>query len=345
MARPLPRMDLTLQERQELERVVRADSSEQRAVLRARIVLLADEQRSTEEIMSMLGVSKPVVIKWRSRFAEDRLDALRDAPGRGRPRVHGPDIRLKIATEACKPPEGVTHWSTRDLAEHIGGVSHVTVHRVLSAEKIKPHLQEMWLNSQDPDFEAKQAEIVGLYLNPPENALLLCVDERTQMQALGRPFPDKPVRSGVPARREFEYIRHGTKSLLAALAVHQGTVTGECYDRHSNVEFLDFLRKLDKVYSSGELHIIVDNLSVHKHKNVQEWLKRHPRIKFHFTPTHASWLNQIELWFSILSRKVLRRGIFNSKEQLVAKVLGYIESYNQDARPFQWTYTGDPLTI
>ena len=345
MARPLPRMDLTAAERQELKRIVRADSSEQRAVLRARIVLLADERRSTEEIMSIVGVSKPVVIKWRSRFARDRLDALGDAPGRGRPRIYGPDIRLKIATQACKPPEGVTHWSTRELAKHIGGVSHVTVHRVLSAEKIKPHLLEMWLNSQGPDFEAKQAEIIGLYLNPPENALVLCVDERTQMQALGRPFPDKPVRPGVPARREFEYIRHGTKSLLAALAVHQGTLTGACYDRHSNVEFLDFIRKLDKVYPSGELHIIVDNLSVHKHANVQAWLKRHSRIKFHFTPTHASWLNQIELWFSILSRKVLKRGIFNSKEDLVAKVLDYIESYNKDARPFQWTYTGDPLTI
>lgn len=172
MARPLPRMDLTPKERQELERVVRADTSEQRAVLRARIVLLADEERSTEEIMSVLGISKPVVIKWRSRFAKDRLDALRDAPGRGRPRVHGPDIRLRIAAEACNPPKGVTHWSTRDLAEHIGGVSHVTVHRVLSAEKIKPHLQEMWLNSQDPDFEAKQAEIIGLYLT--HRKTLLC---------------------------------------------------------------------------------------------------------------------------------------------------------------------------
>jgi transposase len=338
-------MDLTPQERQELDRVVRADTSEQRAVLRARIVLLADEERSTKEIMSMLGVSKPVVIKWRSRFAKDRLEALRDSPGRGRPRVHGADIRLKIAAEACRPPEGTTHWSTRDLAEHIGGVSHVTVHRVLTAEKIKPHLQEMWLNSQVPDFEAKQAEIIGLYLDPPENALVLCVDERTGMQALGRLAPDKPVRPGVAARREFEYVRHGTKSLLAALAVHQGTVTGGCYDRHSHVEFLDFLRLLDKAYPSGELHLIVDNLSVHKHQNVRAWLKRHPRIKFHFTPTHASWLNQIELWFSILSRKLLKRGIFNSKDELVAKVMDYIDIYNQTARPFQWTYTGDPLAV
>ena len=179
MARALPRMDMTPEERQELGRIVRADSSEQREVLRARIVLLADEERSTEDIMNMVGVSKPVVIKWRSRFAADRMDGLRDAPGRGRPRVYGPETRLKIATEACRLPEGVTHWTTRGLAEHIGGVSHVTVHRVLAAEKIKPHLQEMWLNSQDPDFEAKQAEIIGLYLNPPEGALVLSVDEKT----------------------------------------------------------------------------------------------------------------------------------------------------------------------
>lgn len=345
MARPLPRMDLTPEERQELERIVRADSSEQRAVLRARIILLADECRSTEEIMNVLGISKPVVVKWRSRFARDRLNGLRDAPGRGRPRVIGADVRLKIATEACRPPEGVTHWSTRELAAHIGGVSHVTVHRVLSAEKIKPHLQEMWLNSQDPDFEAKQAEIIGLYLNPPENALVLCVDEKTGMQALGRKAPDKPVRPSIPARREFEYVRHGTKSLLAALAVHEGTVTGQCYDRHTHMEFLDFLQTLDKLYPSSELHLIVDNLSVHKHDNVQRWLESHPRIKFHFTPTHASWLNQIEIWFSILGRKVLKRGIFNSKEELVAKTLDYIEQYNRTARPFRWTYTGDPLAV
>mgnify|MGYP005847510701 CR=1 FL=1 len=345
MARPLPRMDLTPEERQELERIVRADSSEQRAVLRARIILLADDGRSTEEIMNALGISKPVVVKWRSRFVTDRLSGLRDAPGRGRPRLIGADVRLKIATEACRPPEGATHWSTRELASHIGGVSHVTVHRVLSAEKIKPHLQEMWLNSQDPDFEAKQAEIIGLYLNPPENALVLCVDERTGMQALGRVAPDKPVRPGSPAKREFEYIRHGTKSLLAALAVHSGKVTGECYDRHTHLEFLDFLKMLSKAYPSGELHLIVDNLSVHKHENVQRWLQSHPRIKFHFTPTHASWLNQIEIWFSILGRKVLKRGIFNSKEELVAKILDYIEQYNRTARPFRWTYTGDPLTV
>jgi len=338
-------MDLTPEERQELERIVRADSSEQRAVLRARIILLADECRSTEEIMNVLGISKPVVVKWRSRFARDRLNGLRDAPGRGRPRVIGADVRLKIATEACRPPEGVTHWSTRELAAHIGGVSHVTVHRVLSAEKIKPHLQEMWLNSQDPDFEAKQAEIIGLYLNPPENALVLCVDEKTGMQALGRKAPDKPVRPSIPARREFEYVRHGTKSLLAALAVHEGTVTGQCYDRHTHMEFLDFLQTLDKLYPSSELHLIVDNLSVHKHDNVQRWLESHPRIKFHFTPTHASWLNQIEIWFSILGRKVLKRGIFNSKEELVAKTLDYIEQYNRTARPFRWTYTGDPLAV
>jgi putative transposase len=345
MARPLPRMDLTPEERQELERIVRADSSEQRAVLRARIVLLADELRSTEEIMSLLGISKPVVVKWRSRFANDRLNGLRDAPGRGRPRTIGPDVRLKIATQACRLPEGITHWSTRELAKHVGGVSHVTVHRVLSAEKIKPHLQQMWLNSQDPDFEAKQAEIVGLYLNPPENALVLCVDEKTGMQALGRKAPDKPVRPGTPARREFEYVRHGTKSLLAALAVHEGTVTGQCYDRHTHLEFLDFLQTLDKLYPSGKLHLIVDNLSVHKHENVYRWLESHPRITLHFTPTHASWLNQIEIWFSILGRKVLKRGIFNSKEELVAKTLDYIEQYNRTARPFRWTYTGDPLAV
>ncbi len=345
MSRPCPRVDLTTDERSELERVVRAATSAQRDVMRARIVLLADEGLSTAQIMGALQVSKPAVVKWRSRFVKDRLGGLKDAPGRGRPRVLGPDVRLRIATEACRPPEDASHWSTRELAAHVGGVSHVTVHRVLAAERIKPHLQQMWLNSKDPDFAAKQADIIGLYLDPPENALVLSIDEKTGVQALGRKHADKPVRPGSPAKREFEYVRHGTKSLLAALAVHEGTVTAQAYDRHTHEEFLAFLELLDRQHPTGELHLIVDNLSVHKHTKVQSWLDEHRRIRFHFTPTHASWLNQIELWFSILGRQLLNRGIFNSTDELVAKIMQYIESYNKTATPFAWTYTGDPLTI
>lgn len=342
MPRALPRMDLTDVERHELESIVAAPTSEQRAALRARIVLLAEQGKSTLDIAESVGVSTRVVVKWRSRYARGRLAGLADAPGRGRPRIHGADVRLKIATEACRPPEGTSQWSTRDLAAHVG-VPHVLVHRVLKAESIKPHLQEMWLNSKDPEFERKQAEIVGLYLNPPENALVICVDEKTGMQALGRKHPDKPVKPGKPAKREFEYVRYGTQSLLAALCVSDGSVAGKCYDRHTHAEFLDFLDEIAWRFPEGDLHLIVDNLSVHKHPKVVKWLEANERVRFHFTPTHASWLNQIEIWFSILGRKVLKRGVFSSKEDLVQQVMAFIDRHNQIAKPFRWTYTGDPL--
>jgi transposase len=335
-------MDLTDDERRSLEAVVAAPTSEQRAAIRARIVLLADKGTSTEKIADSVGVSPRVVVKWRSRFARHRASGLVDAAGRGRPRKHGSDVRLKIATEACRPPEGSSQWSTRDLGAHLG-VPHVLVHRVLKAESIKPHLQEMWLNSQDPEFERKQAEIVGLYLDPPENALVICVDEKTGMQALGRKYPDKPVKAGSPAKREFEYVRYGTQSLLAALCVSDGSVSGKCYDRHTHEEFLDFLKEIVERHPVGELHLIVDNLSVHKHHKVTQWLGSNERVHFHFTPTHASWMNQIEIWFSILGRKLLKRGIFASKEDLVQQVMAFIERHNQTAKPFRWTYTGDPL--
>lgn len=344
MPRPLPRMDLTADERRALEHVVASPTSQQRAVKRARIVLLADEERSTSEISKSVGLSKNAVNLWRSRFRKGRVAGLEDAPGRGRHRVHPAEVRLKIATEACRPPETMDHWSTRDLAAHLK-VSQSLVSRVLRAEDIKPHLQEMWLNSKDPDFEAKLTEVVGLYLNPPENALVICVDEKTGIQALGRKHPDKPVRPGSVAKREFEYVRNGTKSLLAAFVVHKGSVTAKAYDHHTHVEFLDFLQELAERFPTGDLHLIVDNLAVHKHADVKAWLDlpRNKRIKVHFTPTHASWLNQIEIWFSILGRKVLKRGIFDSTDELVARIVEFIEEYNRTAKPFRWTYTGDPL--
>lgn len=345
MPRPLPRMEVTFDERRTLERTVASPTSQQRSVQRARIILLAEEGRSTNEIARQVGLSKQSVGLWRRRFCEKRLEGLRDEPGRGRPRKHGAQVRLQIATEACRVPEGKTHRSTRDLAAKVG-VSQTLVSRVLRAEKIKPHLQEMWLNSKDPNFEAKQAEIVGLYLNPPENALVLCVDEKTGMQALGRKHPDKPVRPGQIAKREFEYVRNGTKSLIAAFCVHDGTVAGKTYDRHTNEEFLDFLKEIAERFA-GELHLIVDNLAVHKHKNVKDWLalEQNKRIRIHFTPTHASWLNQVEIWFSIFGRRVLKRGVFNSTQELVDAIMTFIQEYNKTAKKFRWTYTGDPLAL
>lgn len=345
MARKAPEIWLTKQEKEALQTIVRKDTSEQRIVLRAKIVLLASKGYRNDEIMEELGISKPVVIKWRRRFFEKRLEGLKDAPRPGKPRLYGPEIRIKIAAEACKPPSGQTHWSTRDLAKHIGGVNHTMVYRVLKAEKIKPHLYRMWKDSTDPDFESKMLEIVGLYIDPPENAMVLSVDEKTAIQALGRPKPNKIVKPGQVEKINYEYIRHGTQSLIAALAVHDGKINGRCFEHHSHKEFLIFLKDLAKRYPRQELHLIVDNLKVHKHPEVQKWLKRNERVHFYFTPTYASWLNQIELWFSILARKIIRRGIFNSKEELVTKIIEFIKCYNKEAKPFRWTYTGDPLTV
>jgi transposase len=345
MARKAPEIGLSKDEHKALQDIVRKSTSEQRMVLRAKIILLAAKGCYNYEIMEKLGISKPVVIKWRSRFAQNRLDGLYDSPRSGKPRVYGPDVRIKIAAEACKPPRGQTHWSTRDLAKHIGKVHHTTVHRILKAENIKPHLYKMWKDSTDPDFEAKMMEVVGLYLDPPENAIVLSVDEKTAIQALGRPRPNKPVKPDHVEKINHEYIRHGTQSLIAALAVHEGTINGQCFDKHSHKEFLIFLKNIARYYPQGELHLIMDNLSMHKHKEVKKWLKCNERVKVHFTPTYASWLNQIELWFSILARKIIRRGVFSSKQELVTKIMEFIKRYNKDAKPFRWTYTGDPLII
>jgi len=338
-------IQLTADERKALENIVKKSTSEQRMVLRAQIIQLAAEGHRNKDIMKILDVSKPVVVKWRKRFAQDRLEGLNDAPRSGKPRVYGPEVRIKVAAEACKPPEGQTHWSTRNLAKHIGKINYTTVHRILKAEKIKPHLHKMWKDSNDPDFESKMMEVVGLYLNPPENAIVLSVDEKTAIQALGRPKPNKPVKPGQVEKVSHEYIRHGTQSLIAALAVHEGTVTGQCFDRHRHEEFLIFLKYLARCYPRVELHLIMDNLSMHKHEEIEKWLKRNKRVQVHFTPTYASWLNQIELWFSILARKIVRRGVFSSKQELVNKIMEFIKRYNKEAKPFRWTYTGDPLTI
>lgn len=345
MARKAIEIQLTNDERKALEDIVKKSTSEQRTVLRAQIILLVAEGHSNKEVMEMLDVSKPVVVKWRKRFAQDRLEGLKDAPRSGKPRVYGPEVRIKVAAEACNPPDGQTHWTTRELAKHIGKINYTTVHRILKAEKIKPHLYKMWKDSNDPDFEAKMMEVVGLYLNPPENAIVLSVDEKTAIQALGRTKPNKPVKPGQVEKISHEYVRNGTQSLIAALAVHEGTVTGQCFDRHRHEEFLIFLKSLARCYPRRELHLIMDNLSMHKHKEIKKWLKRNKRIQVHFTPTYASWLNQIELWFSILARKIVRRGVFNSKQELVLKIMEFIKRYNKEAKPFRWTYTGDPLTI
>jgi len=288
-----------------------------------------------------------IVRKWKERFVEYGTEGLRDQARSGAPRKHGPEIRHKIAAEACNPPDGRTHWSIRDLAKHLS-VDRGIVERVFKDQAIKPHLVKYYHHSTDPEFEEKILNIIGLYLNPPENAIVLSVDEKTGIQALDRTQPVLPLYPhGRIKNIPFEYKRNGTTSLLTALDVHTGKITGRCENKHTNIEFISFLKELVKKYKrkKNEIHIICDNYSAHKHKNVKEWLEQHENVFMHFTPTHASWLNQIEIWFSIISRKILKQGIFKSVKDLVGKIKDFIKSYNGDCRPFAWTYTGDPLKV
>lgn len=344
MARRAPQIELSAEERQTLERITRSPSAEQREVTRARIVLLAAEGQRNEQIQRMLGVSKPVVVKWRGRFAARRLEGLADEPGRGRKRTYDAQIRHQIAATACsEPPASVgTHWSVRTLSQHLG-VGMSVVHRVLSAESIKPHRFRYWKSSTDPEFEPKMLAVIGLYLNPPENAVVLSVDEKTSIQALDRTQPRLPMKPHRIERLSHEYKRNGTASLLAALEVHSGQVKGQSIRRNNSETFIRFLRRLLQSYPDKELYVVLDNGSSHRSKKTLAWVAKKKRLHLKFTPTHASWLNQIEIWFGILTRKVVRRGIFKSREELVAKLMSFIEAYNKQARPFEWTYTGNPL--
>ena len=249
-----------------------------------------------------------------------------------------------FATACAPPPEGETHWTVRTLAAAVG-IGKSQVHAILAEADLKPHQVRSWLQSIDPEFETKRAEVCGLYLNPPEGAIVVSIDEKTSIPAKEPIRAEIPLEPGTPARREFEYRRHGTVALLAALLVHSGEIKGSVYARNSRVEFLDFLELLEREIPAGkQVHAILDNLQVHKTPEVCAWLEAHPRWHFHFTPTHASWLNQIELFFSILSPRLLKRGLFTSKADLKAKLLVFIKRYNPTARPFAWTYQGKPLT-
>jgi putative transposase len=344
MARRAPQIELTSEERMSLESIVRSPSAAQRDVLRARIVLLAAEGRRNEQIQQTLRVSKPVVIKWRRRYATDRMRGLVDQPGRGRKRKYDAAIRHRIAATACRtPPESVgTHWSVRTLAQHLG-VGVAVVQSVLSAECIQPHRFRYWKDSHDPEFEPKMLAVVGLYLQPPQNAVVLSVDEKTSIQALDRTQPRLPMKPHRIERLSHEYKRNGTASLLASFEVHSGRVRAEPIHRNNSATFIRFLRRLLMAYPGKELYLIADNGSSHRSKKTLTWVAKQKRLHLTFTPTHASWLNQIEIWFGILTRKVVRRGIFKSREELVERLLNFIEDYNKEARPFEWTYTGNPL--
>jgi putative transposase len=322
-----------------------AGKTEQRYAQRAKVILLSAEGYPLQEVSEKSGLSRQNCTRWRMRFLEDRIEGLKDLPREGRPSVIPPETKTKVTMLACtKPPDGSNQWTRQSLAKALG-LGKTTVHRILSEGNVKPHKIEYWCGkSPDPEFEEKQAAILGLYLNPPDNALVLCVDEKSQLQALDRTQPELPLRPGNPKRLTATYKRNGTTCLLAALSVHDGKVTGRCVDRNNHTTFLNFLKHLYRSNPGKKLHIIMDNLSLHKHKDVTDWVNRRRRLTIHFTPTYASWLSQVEIWFNIFSKDVIRGGVWKSKKQMIDQIMHYIRHYTEHrAHPFAWTYTGKPL--
>jgi transposase len=326
-------------DREELQRLQRSPSTPAGLSRRARAVLLMAEGIAGTEIARLTGYTPVQVSRIRRRFAEGGIESLRDKPRSGRPREITEAKSARIVALTLKaPPKGLTHWSTRELAERVG-VSHMSVHRLWQAHALKPHRLETFKFTTDPQAEEKIRDVVGLYLNPPTNAVVLSLDEKTQIQALDRTQPLLPLRPGIPARQTHDYRRHGLTSLYAALEIASGTVHGECSERHTGTDFLRFLKGLHRRYRGRELHVVLDNSSTHSTPAVKAWLEAHPNVHFHFTPTGASWLNLIEAWFGILTRKSVRRGSFPSVKALVKHIEHYINHWNENPTPFVWTKT------
>ena len=324
-------------DRRELERLHRSSSTPAGVSRRARVVLLIAQQVAGAEIARMTGYTPVQVSRIRRRFAEEGMAGLVDKPRSGRPATVSQEKSARIVALTLKPPPaGMTQWSTREMAERVG-VSHTTVHRVWTAHALKPHRLGTFKFTTDPRAEEKIRDVVGLYLNPPTNAVVLCVDEKTQIQALDRTQPLLPMRPGLPARQTHDYRRHGLTSLYAALEIASGKVTGECSERHTGMDFLRFLRLLDRRYRRRQLHVVLDNSSTHSTPEVRAWLDAHPRIHLHFTPSGASWLNMVEAWFGILTRKSVLRGSFPSVKALIKHIQDYITHWNDNPTPFVWT--------
>jgi transposase len=340
-ALPVPPAELAV-----LRRWANAAQAPAALVRRAKLLLLAAEGVSNTEIAERLGISRPTVIAWRSRYLREGLTGqLADRPRPGRPQTVRRDRRAEIlATTLTPPPEGlsVTHWSSRLLAGELG-ISHSTVARVWAEHDVKPWQTETFKFSTDPELEAKVRDVVGLYLDPPAHAIVVCVDEKSQIQARERTQPVRPVAPGRVERRTHDYVRHGTTTLFAALEVATGRVTDACQPRHRHGEFLAFLKLVARTYPRRQLHVVVDNYATHKHDRVQAWLISHPRVRLHFTPTYGSWLNLVEVFFAIIQRQALRRGDFTSVEELVAAIGRFCDGWNQRCQPFAWTKDADQI--
>ena len=337
-------IELSDDERTRLESWSRRRTTAQALALRSRIVLAAADGRSNLEIAELLAVSRPTVTKWRSRFAEFRLDGLLDEPRPGRPRtITDEQVEQVVIRTLESKPKDATHWSTRSLAAQMG-MSADAVWRIWQAFGLQPHRAETFKLSTDPLFVEKIKDICGLYLNPPERAVVLCVDEKSQIQALDRSQPILPLLPGTPERATHDYKRHGTSSLYAALDLASGKVIGSLHSRHRAIEFHKFLQTIDQqIPRNLDVHIVLDNSSTHKTPRIQRWLAAHPRFHVHFTPTSSSWLNLVERWFAELTNKKLRRSAHRSVRALNADIRAWIENWNHNPRPYVWTKTAEQI--
>src|SRR5882672_11357997 len=323
-------------DRAELEHWLRAQSIPQALATRARVVLGSAAGESVRGLAARLGVTQTTVCLWRRRYRSAGLDGLRTKPRMGRPRRITSAKEQTVISATLRKPKAATHWSARRLAKEVG-LSPATVHRIWQKYGLQPHRVKRFKFSTDPDFDAKLADVIGLYLDPPERALVLCVDEKSQIQALNRTQPILPLRPGLPTRMSHDYERHGTTSLFAALEVVSGKVHRRCFPKHTHAEFVDFLKSIDKRYRRRDIHLICDNYGTHKHPAVRAWLAEHPRFRLHFTPTSASWLNLVERWFGLITQQAIRGGSFDTVWKLERAIQRFIANWNEDAKPFRWT--------
>jgi len=340
--RPAPALMLRDGDRDELERLTRSSSVRAGLAQRARIVLLAAEGLSNTAIATRVGVSRPTVIGWRERYQAKGVEGLEDEDRSGRPRQI--DRSAVLAATLRPPPKkyGITHWSTRLLARHLR-ISDHSVATIWREYGIQPWRSQSFRFSTDPELEAKVVDVVGLYLDPPEGAIVLSIDEKSQIQALDRTAPVLPTQPHLIERRSHDYVRHGTTTLFAALEIATGLVTAALKPRHRHSEFLAFLKQVARAYPGVELHLVMDNYAAHKHETVTAWLAANPRIRVHFTPTHASWMNLVECWFSIAERQAIHRGTYTSVQDLNAKIRAFINGWNDRATPFTWTKTPEQI--
>ena len=346
MARGRPKKPVVISppERRRLEGWARRHKSAQALAMRAKIVLRCAEGVENQAVAQALGITPQTVCKWRNRFLVRRIEGLLDEPRPGTPRrITDEDVERVITKTLEETPRGATHWSTRSMAK-ASGLTQTAVSRIWRAFGLQPHRSETFKLSHDPLFVDKVRDIVGLYLNPPDRALVLCVDEKSQIQALDRTRPLLPLRPGQVERRTHDYVRHGTTSLFAALDTKTGRVIGECHRRHRALEFRRFLDRIDReVPPDLEVHLILDNYSTHKTPAIHRWLARHPRYHLHFTPTSASWLNLVERWFAELTQKQIRRGAHRSTAELEGAIHEFLDVHNEDPKPFIWTKTADQI--